>query len=115
MTGRGKAAVVAILVAVAAAAFAVLAAPAATAADDPTEGAGAEIATVYDTPSDESAETATVAPANSGPLYSLPLEYEQEIVCDRSNRAYILVTRGTSFSIVPYLDENGEQVVIPQA
>lgn len=77
--------------------------------------ASREIATVYDRPADGDTETVTVTPQNMGPLYSLPLEYEQEIVCDRSNRAYILVTSETGFSIVPYLDEDGEQVVIPNA
>lgn len=59
---------------------------------------------------------ATASPASDGPLYNLPAGYTQAAVADRSNRAYVLVEspRG-GVAVVPYLDEDGAQVVIPQA
>ena len=53
--------------------------------------------------------------ASSGPLW-LPEGYGQDVVCDRSNRAYVLVTSPEGgLSVVPYLDEDGVQAVIPQS
>lgn len=63
----------------------------------------------------EAAYGATASPASDGPLYNLPAGYTQTIIVDRSNRAYTLVARGDSFALIPYLDEDGEQRVIPQA
>lgn len=58
---------------------------------------------------------ATASPASDGPLYSLPQGYRQTIVADRSNRAYVLVeSRSGGVAVVPYLDEDGGQVTIPQ-
>lgn len=59
---------------------------------------------------------ATASPASDGPLYNLPAGYTQAIVADRSNRAYVLVEspRG-GVAVVPYLDEDGAQVVLPQS
>ena len=52
---------------------------------------------------------------SGGPLF-LPEGYGQNVVCDRSNRAYVLVTSPEGgLSVVPYLDEDGEQAVIPQS
>lgn len=83
--------------------LAVLTAPEPAAA----EGAEGEAHVIYDT---------VVENAADGPLYNLPpAGYTQTIVVDRSNRAYILVARGDSFALIPYLDEDGEQRVIPQA
>lgn len=82
--------------------LAVLTAPEPAAA----EGAEGEIHIIGDT---------VVENAADGPLYNLPAGYTQTIVVDRSNRAYILVARGDSFALIPYLDEEGEQRVIPQA
>lgn len=59
-----------------------------------------EVATVYDTPAD-------------GPLYDLPKRYNQSIVCERNgNRAYVLIENGKSFALIPYLDADGNQVVV---
>ena len=51
-----------------------------------------------------------------GPIYDLPEHVDQEIVCDERNREYLLLTteQGGVF-LMPYLDENGEQEVMPQA
>ena len=40
----------------------------------------------------------------------------QEIVCDERNREYLLLTteQGGMF-LMPYLDEDGEQEIMPQA
>lgn len=58
----------------------------------------------------------TAFSASDGPLYNLPRGYRQEIVVDRSNRAFILIASPTGdIELIPYLDENGEQVVIPQS
>lgn len=82
--------------------IAVLTAPEPAAA----EGAEGEIYIISDT---------VVENAADGPLYNIPAGYTQTIIVDRSNRAYILVARGDSFALIPYLDEDGEQRVIPQA
>lgn len=59
-----------------------------------------DVATVYDTPAD-------------GPLYDLPKRYNQTIVCERNgNRAYVLIENGKSFALIPYLDADGNQVVV---
>ena len=59
---------------------------------------------------------ATASPASDGPLYNLPEGYRQTVVVDRSNRAYVLVeSRSGGVAITPYLDEDGWQVVLPQA
>lgn len=63
------------------------------------------------------AQDMTVLPARAdGPLYDLPEHVDQEIVCDEHNREYLLLTteQGGVF-LMPYLDENGEQEVMPQA
>lgn len=58
----------------------------------------------------------TASPASDGPLYNLPEGYRQTIVVDRSNRAYVLVeSRSGGIAVVPYLDDEGAQVVLPQA
>lgn len=54
--------------------------------------------------------------ASDGPLYNLPQSYRQEVVVDRSNRAFILITSPTGdIELIPYLDEDGEQVIVPQS
>lgn len=63
------------------------------------------------------AQGMTVLPARTdGPLYDLPEHVDQEIVCDEHNREYLLLTteQGGVF-LMPYLDEDGEQEVMPQA
>lgn len=69
-----------------------------------------DVATVYDTPA-ENAE-----PRTDGPIYDLPDNVHQQIVCDRQNREYLLLTteRG-GVCLIPYLDEDGEQAVMPNA
>ena len=59
---------------------------------------------------------ATASPASDGPLYNLPTGYTQTIVADRSNRAYVLIESPPGdIELIPYLDEDGAQVVLPQA
>ena len=63
------------------------------------------------------AQDMTVLPARTdGPLYDLPEHVDQAIVCDERNREYLLLTteQGGVF-LMPYLDENGEQEIMPQA
>lgn len=51
-----------------------------------------------------------------GPIYDLPQGVRKEIVCDSLNREYLLLTteQGGVF-LIPYLDEDGQQAVMPQA
>lgn len=84
----------------------------AVALSQPTEAAAQEEAvTVYDTP----AETVVTEARTDGPIYDLPSDVSQTIVCDRLNREYLLLTtEGGGVCLVPYLDEDGEQAVMPQ-
>lgn len=63
------------------------------------------------------AQGMTVLPARTdGPLYDLPEHVDQAIVCDERNREYLLLTTEQGgVAIIPYMDENGEQEVMPQA
>lgn len=63
------------------------------------------------------AQEVRVSPARTdGPIYDLPEGIGQEIVCDERNREYLLLTteQGGVF-LMPYLDEDGEQEIMPQA
>ena len=84
----------------------------AVALSQPTEAAAQEEAvTVYDTP----AETVVTEARTDGPIYDLPSDVSQTIVCDRLNREYLLLTtEDGGVCLVPYLDEDGEQAVMPQ-
>lgn len=80
--------------------------------EEPTEAHGEEVATVYDTPAEEG--DVTVLPQSEGPIYDLPEGVEGSIVCDRSNRAYILLTTDKGgVALIPYLEDDGSQAVIP--
>lgn len=69
------------------------------------------LATVYDAPG----EGMTVAEQADGPLYDVPLDIEQTVVCDRDNRMYILLrTPEGGIAITPYLDRDGSQRVMPR-
>ncbi len=69
----------------------------------------AELPVVYDTP-------AVTETRTDGPIYDLPDEVSQAIVCDRLNREYLLLTTEQGgVCLLPYLDENGEQKIMPQA
>ena len=59
----------------------------------------------------------TVSEARTdGPIYDLPEDVHQQIVCDRHNREYLLLTTDEGgVYLIPYLDENGEQEIMPQA
>lgn len=63
------------------------------------------------------AQEMQASPARTdGPIYDLPEGIGQEIVCDEHNREYLLLTteQGGVF-LMPYLDEDGEQEIMPQA
>ena len=63
------------------------------------------------------AQEIQASPARTdGPIYDLPEGIGQEIVCDEHNREYLLLTteQGGVF-LMPYLDEDGEQEIMPQA
>lgn len=64
-----------------------------------------------------SAQDMEVKPARTdGPIYNLPEDVRQEVVCDERNREYLLLTTEQGgVAIIPYMDENGEQEVMPQA
>ena len=59
----------------------------------------------------------TVSKARTdGPIYDLPDDVHQQIVCDRYNREYLLLTTDEGgVYLTPYLDEDGEQAIMPQA
>ena len=63
------------------------------------------------------AQEMTVSPARAdGPIYDLPEGVSQAIVCDEHNREYLLLTteQGGVF-LMPYMSEDGEQEIMPQA
>lgn len=63
------------------------------------------------------AQDVEVRPARTdGPIYDLPEGIGQEIVCDKLNREYLLLTTEQGgVCLVPYMDEDGKQAVMPQA
>lgn len=65
-------------------------------------------------PSDASATgVATVMDQSEGPLYDLPQNVSSYIATERStNRAYIVVESDHGIAITPYLDGDGNQVII---
>lgn len=69
------------------------------------------------TVSDKPAEGVEVTEARTdGPIYDLPSDVSQTIVCDRLNREYLLLTTSQGgICLVPYLDEDGNQAIMPQA
>lgn len=72
-----------------------------------------EVQVVYDRP----AEDVQVSEVRTdGPIYDLPADVSQVIVCDKLNREYLLLTTDEGgLCLVPYMDEDGEQAVMPQA
>lgn len=69
------------------------------------------------TVSDKPAEGVEVTEARTdGPIYDLPTNVSQTTVCDRLNREYLLLTTSQGgLCLVPYLDEDGNQAIMPQA
>ena len=67
--------------------------------------------------SDKPADGVEVTEARTdGPIYDLPTNVSQTIVCDRLNREYLLLTTSQGgLCLVPYLDEDGNQAIMPQA
>lgn len=67
--------------------------------------------------SDKPAEGVEVTESRTdGPIYDLPTSVSQTIVCDRLNREYLLLTTSQGgLCLVPYLDEDGNQAIMPQA
>ena len=63
------------------------------------------------------AQEMQASPARTdGPIYDLPEGIGQEIVCDERNREYLLLTTEQGgVLLMPYLDEDGEQEIMPQA
>lgn len=56
---------------------------------------------------------ATAMDQSDGPLYDLPQNVNSYIALERStNRAYIVVESARGIAITPYLDEDGDQVII---
>lgn len=103
----GLAATAAVLALVAVAAVRMGARDAAAPAPDPVE-----LVIVCDSPS---AEPLRAVPQADGPFYDMPLDVEQSVVCDRSNREYVLLsTPEGGVAITPLLDEAGEQAVMPR-
>lgn len=72
-----------------------------------------ELSVVYDAPAEDAGGAGPVR--TDGPIYDLPDGVDQTIVCDRLNREYLLLTipEGGVF-LLPWLDENGEQEVMPR-
>lgn len=68
-------------------------------------------------PAVEQAEEVQVSEARTdGPIYDLPADVSQVIVCDKLNREYLLLTTDEGgLCLLPYLDEDGNQAVMPQA
>lgn len=61
----------------------------------------------------QAVSSVTVMDQSEGPLYDLPSGVNSYIATERStNRAYIVVESDRGIAITPYLDENGDQVVI---
>ncbi len=65
-------------------------------------------------PSDaRAADVVMVMDQSEGPLYDLPQNVNSYIATERStNRAYIVVESDRGIAITPFLDEDGDQVVI---
>lgn len=65
-------------------------------------------------PSDASATGVDIVMDQSdGPLYDLPQNVSSYIATERStNRAYIVVESDRGIAITPYLDVDGDQVII---
>lgn len=59
------------------------------------------------------ADAVVVMDQSEGPLYDLPQNVSSYIATERStNRAYIVVESDRGIAITPYLDEDGDQVII---
>lgn len=59
------------------------------------------------------ADAVVVMEQSEGPLYDLPQNVNSYIATERStNRAYIVVESDRGIAITPYLDEDGDQVII---
>lgn len=59
------------------------------------------------------ADAAVVMDQSEGPLYDLPQDVASYIATERStNRAYIVVESDRGITITPYLDGDGNQVII---
>lgn len=65
----------------------------------------------------EAEEGAGVGEARAdGPIYNLPGDISQRVVCDTLNREYLLLTTdGVGMFLMPYLGEDRRQKVMPQA
>lgn len=72
------------------------------------------VASSFAHPSDAlAAGVATVMDQSDGPLYDLPQNVTSYIATERStNRAYIVVESDRGIAITPYLDADGDQVII---
>lgn len=63
------------------------------------------------------AQEVRASPARTdGPIYDLPGDVRQEVVCDEHNREYLLLTTEQGgVAIIPYMGADGEQEIMPQA
>ena len=85
-----------------------------TGAETPVQEQEEQQLTVNDLPVKE-ALTVTEA-RTDGPIYDLPGKVSQQIVCDCYNREYLLLTTDQGgICLIPYLDETGEQAIMPRA
>lgn len=83
-------------------------------AADATDGTPkvAHLATVSDSPS---MALVRAVPQADGPFYDMPRDIDQRVVCDRSNREYVLLrTEQGCIAITPLLDEEGKHAVMPR-
>lgn len=61
----------------------------------------------------QAASSVIVTDQSEGPLYDLPSGVNSYIATERStNRAYIVVESDRGIAVTPYLDGDGDQVVI---
>ena len=63
------------------------------------------------------AQEVRASPARTdGPIYDLPGDVRQDVVCDEHNREYLLLTTEQGgVAIIPYMGADGEQEIMPQA
>lgn len=64
-------------------------------------------------PEHEVMDGVEIWPATDEPIPILPIGWHSFDISDKNNRTYTVITNGRGIAVIPKLDENGEQVVIP--